>query len=75
MALVIRKQYTIDEAAAVARRTPKAMRQLRQRDIAHAAKGEPLEGPPFRKIAGRVIVDEEELARWLGLAIDEPVAS
>lgn len=47
--------YTLDEAAAYARRTPKAMRQLR-----HVGRG-----PRFRKIGGRVLVDEDELARWL----------
>lgn len=64
---MIPKQYPIDEAAAVAGRTPKAMRQIRTRDIKRAAEGKPLEGPRFRKVAGRILVDEVELARWLGV--------
>ena len=56
---------TIDEVAKIARRTSKAMRQVRQRDIVHAAKGEPLEGPRWRKIGGRVFVAEHDLAIWL----------
>jgi hypothetical protein len=73
--LVIPKQYTIDEAAAVAGRTPKAMRQLRVRDLRRAANGLPPEGPRFRKVAGRIIVDENELARWLGVDREESLAS
>lgn len=43
------------------------MRQIRTRDIKRAAEGKPLEGPRFRKVAGRILVDEVELARWLGV--------
>src|SRR5262245_56050958 len=61
----IPRQFTLDEAAEVARRTPKAMRQLRARDIERAKDGRPPVGPRFRWVAGRLMVDEDELARWL----------
>ena len=57
----IPRQYTIKEAAKVARRTPKAMRQLHARRVG----GEKV-GPRFRKVDGRLLVDEAELVRWLG---------
>lgn len=61
----IPRQFTVDEAAEVARRTPKAMRQLRARDIERTKAGLPPVGPRFRWVAGRLLVDEEELSRWL----------
>jgi hypothetical protein len=61
----IPRQFTLEEAAAVARRTPKAMRQIRARDLARAKRNEPPVGPRFRWVAGRLMVDEDELARWL----------
>ena len=47
--------YTLEEAAEIARRTPKAMRQLRARGL----------GPPFRKTTGRLLVRADELEAWL----------
>jgi hypothetical protein len=61
----IPRQFTLEEAAEVARRTPKAMRQIRARDLARAKRGEAPVGPHFRWVAGRLMVDEDELARWL----------
>jgi Helix-turn-helix domain len=48
-------QYTLEEAAAISRRSTTAMRQLR-------VKGK---GPRFRKIDGRLLVSASELQRWL----------
>ena len=54
--------YTITEAATLAKRTEKAMRQLRARG----------QGPRFHKVDGRLLVTEAELAAWLaGGAGDE----
>jgi DNA-binding transcriptional MerR regulator len=47
--------YTIDEVAPILRRTPKAVRQLRARGL----------GPPFRKIAGRLLIEEHDLLDWI----------
>jgi hypothetical protein len=47
--------YTLEESAAIARRTPLAMRQLR-------VKGR---GPRFRKIDGRLVVASSDLQAWL----------
>jgi hypothetical protein len=52
---VIPHLLTVDEAAEHARRTPKALRQLRARGL----------GPKFRKIDGRLLVTAEDLATWL----------
>lgn len=47
--------YTLEEAAAISKRTPQAMRQLR-------VKGK---GPRFVKVDGRLYVSASELQRWL----------
>jgi hypothetical protein len=47
--------HTLDEAAAISRRSPNAMRQLR-------VKGR---GPRFIKVDGRLIVTGTELRRWM----------
>lgn len=47
--------YTLAEAAEVARRTEKALRELRARG----------RGPRFRKVDGRLIVSEDDLQAWL----------
>lgn len=47
--------YTLAEAAAISRRTDKAMYQLRSRGL----------GPRFRKVDGRLLVSAEDLNRWL----------
>ena len=52
---VIPQLLTVEEAAEHARRTPKALRQLRSRGL----------GPRFRKIDGRLLVSAEDLAAWL----------
>jgi hypothetical protein len=52
---VIPQLLTVDEAAEHARRTPKAMRQLRARGL----------GPNFRKVDGRLLVSADDLAAWL----------
>ena len=46
---------TMPEAAAIARRSENALRQLR-----HKGKG-----PSWRKVDGRLVVDARELAAWL----------
>jgi hypothetical protein len=46
---------TIDEAAAIARRTPNAMRKLRVRE----------KGPRVRKIDGRLVIERNDLLAWL----------
>jgi hypothetical protein len=56
--------YTISEAATLAKRTEKAMRQLRARG----------QGPRFRKVDGRLLVTEAELAAWLAGKADEEMA-
>jgi Ser/Thr protein kinase RdoA (MazF antagonist) len=57
--------YTVEEAAEVARRTPKAMRQLRARG----------QGPTFRKIDGRLLVAAADLQAWLTGGGDQQDAS
>jgi hypothetical protein len=54
-AFAIPRQLDIDDVAAIAKRTPKAIRQLRARGL----------GPKFRKVDGRLLTDEVEVARWL----------
>lgn len=49
------EHYTLEEAAAISKRTPQAMRQLR-------VKGR---GPRFVKVDGRLLVSASELQRWL----------
>ena len=49
------KLFTIDEAAPVARRTPRAMRQLRQKGL----------GPRVVNIDGRLFIRADDLAQWL----------
>lgn len=51
----IPQQLDIDDVALIAKRTPKAIRQLRARGL----------GPKFRKVNGRLLTDEDEVARWL----------
>lgn len=51
----IPKQLDVDDVAHIAKRTPKAIRQLRARGL----------GPKFRKVNGRLLTDEDEVARWL----------
>lgn len=46
---------TVPEAAAIARRTEKAMRQLRYRGL----------GPNFRRVDGRLLVSRADLEQWL----------
>ena len=55
MSTTLPKLYTVDEAGEIARRSPKAMRQLR-------VKGR---GPKFRNVDGRLLVTEDDLAEWL----------
>ncbi|CAN5658598.1 hypothetical protein BH24ACT5_BH24ACT5_13140 [soil metagenome] len=47
--------HTVEGAADIARRTPKALRQLRARGL----------GPNFRKVDGRLLVSDNDLQRWL----------
>jgi hypothetical protein len=47
--------HTLDEAAAISRRSVEAMRQLR-------IKGR---GPKFRKVDGRLLVRDDDLQAWL----------
>lgn len=50
-----REWHTMDEAAEVARRSSRAMRNLRSRGA----------GPPFRKIDGRLLVHDDDLRAWM----------
>lgn len=53
--------YDIDEAARIACRTPKAMRNLRARG----------RGPKFRNVDGRLLVTEADLADWLASFLND----
>ena len=55
--------YTIEEAAQLARTTAKALRQLRYRG----------RGPRVRKVEGRLLISDPDLASWL--AGDDPSPS
>jgi hypothetical protein len=57
--------YTLDESAAIARRTPNAMRQLR-------VKGR---GPRVRKVDGRLMVSGTDLQAWLRGEDADPIRS
>ena len=58
---LIPRLYDFEEAGAIAKRTGKAMRQLRARG----------RGPRFRNIDGRLLVTEQELARWITEQTDQ----
>jgi hypothetical protein len=59
-ATTIPVQLDVDDVARISRRTPKAIRQLWHRRL----HGDPV-GPRFRKIDGRLLTTEDEVARWL----------
>lgn len=65
MILDMTRWLSLEQSADYVGRTPKAMRQLRQRDIERARQGKPKVGPRFRKVAGRVVVSSDDLDRWL----------
>jgi hypothetical protein len=52
--------YTLDEVAPILRRSPKALRQLRSRGL----------GPPFHRLAGRLVIEERELLDWIAIELE-----